>query len=81
MNPAYDPLCATGTGLDHVYSYRAATAGEIHPRRLHPADGRQRLAALGAEPVTLSPEQFGTAVVKETAKWAKVIRDSRARPE
>ena len=45
------------------------------------ADARQRLAALGAEPVTLSPEQFGTAVAKETAKWAKVIRDSGARPE
>ena len=45
------------------------------------ADARQRLAALGAEPVTMSPEQFGGAVGKEIAKWAKVIRDSGARPE
>ena len=45
------------------------------------ADARQRLAALGAEPVTLSPEQFVAAVAKETAKWAKAIKESGARPE
>ncbi len=45
------------------------------------ADARQRLAALGAEPVTMSPEQFAVAVRLEIAKWAKVIRDSGARPE
>ncbi len=45
------------------------------------ADARQRLAALGAEPVTMSPEQFAVAVHREIAKWAKVIRDSGARPE
>ena len=45
------------------------------------ADARQRLAALGAEPVTMSPEQFALAIRKETAKWAKVIKESGARPE
>jgi tripartite-type tricarboxylate transporter receptor subunit TctC len=45
------------------------------------ADMRQRLAALGAEPVTLSPEQFALTVRKEIAKWAKVIKDSGARPD
>ena len=45
------------------------------------ADARQRLAALGAEPVTMSPEQFAGAVRMEVAKWAKVIRESGARPE
>jgi tripartite-type tricarboxylate transporter receptor subunit TctC len=44
-------------------------------------DMRQRLAALGAEPVTLSPEQFSLTVRKEIAKWAKVIKDSGARPD
>ena len=44
-------------------------------------DARQRLAALGAEPVTMSPGQFAVAVGKETVKWAKVIKDSGARPE
>ena len=45
------------------------------------ADARQRLSALGADPVTMSPAQFGAAVSREIAKWAKVIRDSGARPE
>jgi tripartite-type tricarboxylate transporter receptor subunit TctC len=44
-------------------------------------DARQRLAALGAEPVTMSPEQFSLAVRKEIVKWAKVIKESGARPE
>jgi tripartite-type tricarboxylate transporter receptor subunit TctC len=44
-------------------------------------DARQRLASLGAEPVTMSPEQFALAVRKEVAKWAKVIKESGARPE
>ena len=45
------------------------------------ADARQRLSALGADPVTDSPEQFAAAIRKETAKWAKVIKDAGVRPE
>src|SRR3954470_3479648 len=44
-------------------------------------DARQRLSALGADPVTDSPEQFAAAIRKETAKWAKVIKDAGVRPE
>ena len=44
-------------------------------------DARDRLAALGAEPITMSPDQFAAAVRKELAKWAKVVKDSGARPE
>jgi tripartite-type tricarboxylate transporter receptor subunit TctC len=44
-------------------------------------DARERLAALGAEPVTMSPDQFAAAVRKELAKWATVIKESGARPE
>jgi tripartite-type tricarboxylate transporter receptor subunit TctC len=45
------------------------------------ADARERLAALGAEPVTMPPEQFAAAIRKETVKWAKVIKDAGVRPE
>jgi tripartite-type tricarboxylate transporter receptor subunit TctC len=44
-------------------------------------DARQRLAALGAEPVTMSPGQFSVAVRREIAKWAKVVKESGAHPE
>jgi tripartite-type tricarboxylate transporter receptor subunit TctC len=45
------------------------------------ADARQRLSALGADPVTDSPDEFAAAIRKETAKWAKVIKDAGVRPE
>mgnify|MGYP003350528914 CR=1 FL=1 len=45
------------------------------------SDARQRLSALGADPITLTPDQFNAAIRKETAKWAKVIKESGARPD
>ena len=44
-------------------------------------EAQRRLAAIAADPVTLSPEQFAAAVRKEVAKWARVIKESGARPE
>jgi tripartite-type tricarboxylate transporter receptor subunit TctC len=44
-------------------------------------DARERLAALGADPVTMPSAQFAAAIRKEVIKWAKVIKDSGARPE
>lgn len=40
---------------------------------------RQRFAALGAEPVGGTPEQFGELIRSEYAKWGDVIRRSGAR--
>lgn len=40
---------------------------------------RQRFAALGAEPVGGTPEQFGKLIRSEYAKWGDVIRRSGAR--
>jgi tripartite-type tricarboxylate transporter receptor subunit TctC len=45
------------------------------------ADARERLAALGADPVTMPSGQFAAAIRKELVKWAKVIKDSGAHPE
>lgn len=44
-------------------------------------DARARLAAVGADAQTNTPEQFAQAVSKERAKWAKIIRESGARAE
>ncbi|MDB5811423.1 MAG: tripartite tricarboxylate transporter receptor family protein [Betaproteobacteria bacterium] len=44
-------------------------------------DARQRLSALGADPMTMSPEQFAAAIRRETAKWAKLIKESGVRPD
>ena len=36
----------------------------------------QSLALEGAEPVASSPEYFGDYIKKETARWAKVIKEA-----
>lgn len=40
---------------------------------------RERFAALDAEPVGNTPEEFGALVRTDIAKWAKLVRDSGAR--
>ena len=40
---------------------------------------REKAAAIGSEPVSSTPEQFGTFIRSEHAKWGDVIRRSGAR--
>jgi tripartite-type tricarboxylate transporter receptor subunit TctC len=40
-------------------------------------DIREKLAALGAEPMTGTPEQFDAFVRSEVARWAKVVKAAR----
>jgi tripartite-type tricarboxylate transporter receptor subunit TctC len=42
---------------------------------------KARLAELGAAPLTGSPADFGKLIVEETAKWAKVVKLSGAKPD
>jgi tripartite-type tricarboxylate transporter receptor subunit TctC len=42
---------------------------------------RERLAALGFEPVASTPAEFAARIQAEIAKWAKVIRDANIKPE
>jgi len=38
---------------------------------------KARLAQIGSEPNPMSPDEFEKAVVEETAKWEKVIKDAK----
>ena len=38
-----------------------------------------KLAAAGVEPVANSPQEFGTLLSNDLAKWGKVIRDANIR--
>lgn len=40
---------------------------------------RERLAALGGQPIPGTPEDFGKVIVDETEKWAKVVAASGAK--
>jgi tripartite-type tricarboxylate transporter receptor subunit TctC len=42
---------------------------------------RERLAALGFEPIAGTPAEFAARIQAEIAKWAKVIRDANIKPE
>ena len=42
---------------------------------------RDRLAGMGIEPLSSSPEQFGDFLRSEVARWAKVIRESGAKAD
>ncbi len=42
---------------------------------------KTRLADIGGEPLPGSPSQFGTLIVEETAKWAKVVKSAGMKPE
>jgi tripartite-type tricarboxylate transporter receptor subunit TctC len=42
---------------------------------------RRRLADIGAEPIGNSPEEFSVVIKSEIVKWARVIRQSGARPD
>jgi tripartite-type tricarboxylate transporter receptor subunit TctC len=43
------------------------------------ADARDRMAALGADIVTGTPEQFAAYIKAETAKWGQLIKESGAK--
>jgi len=42
---------------------------------------RERLAALGAEPVGSTPEEFGAFIRAENARWGRIIREKGIRSE
>jgi len=42
---------------------------------------RDRLVALGAEPIGDTPEQFGAFMKAESQKWARVIREAKIRAD
>jgi len=45
------------------------------------SDLKERFASLGMEPMSSTPEQFAAHLRAETAKWARIVRESGARAE
>lgn len=58
----------------------AKLQGEVS-RALNIPEIRSKLVQLGADPVASTPEQFAAYLRSETAKWAKVVKASGAKPD
>ena len=48
---------------------------------LHTPEIAERLSSQGAEAIGNTPEEFASYIRSETAKWAKVVRESGAKLE
>ena len=69
----------------------AAPAGTPRPviERLHrelsavvaSSETQKRFEAEGADPLQMTPEEFGRFIAQETAKWSKVVKEAGIRPE
>ena len=67
-------LAAAGTPRDIVQRIATEVAKVVRA-----PDVRERLAALGAEPVGSTPAEFAAHIRNEIDKWARVVKQSGAR--
>ena len=76
VNGWYGMLAPAGTPKE-VIAFLNREVGEV----LRSAEGRERLAAEGAEGAGNTPEQFAAYMQSEAAKWSKVVKQSGARAD
>lgn len=92
LAPDLPTIAETVPGFEVVGWYGvlapARTPGEIVARlntavnaALKNADLRERLIALGADPLGSTPQEFATFIRAELVKWGKAVTDSGARVE
>ncbi len=55
----------------------AADLAKVQARQ----DVKDRLGELGVEAISSTPEQFGEFIIKETARWGKLIKEANIRVE
>jgi tripartite-type tricarboxylate transporter receptor subunit TctC len=72
----YGVIAPRGTPAAIVSTLRTEIA-----KSLHNPEVRQRLAALGLEPVGGTPQEFGAFLQNEIVKWAKVVKDANIKAE
>ncbi len=77
-----------GSGAEFAHRAFTATPRDIVARLnaeivkvLQAPDVRERLAAQGFEVRTSTPEQMGTYIRSELAKWAPIVKESGVKSE
>ena len=53
---------------------------ELLYRAVASPDVKEKMAAIGYEPVAVPPDEFKARVAADMPKWAKVIHDAGVRP-
>ena len=76
VNGWYGLLAPAGTPKDVVAFLNREVANVLRSQ-----EGRDKLAAEGAEGVGNTPEQFAAYMQSEAAKWDKVVKQSGARAD
>jgi len=72
----YGVLTPTGAPAEVI-----ATLNNVIVKISQRPDFRERLAQLGADPVTGTPEDFANFLKGEIARWARVVRESKIAQE
>jgi tripartite-type tricarboxylate transporter receptor subunit TctC len=72
----YGLLVPTGTPREVV-----TTLNAVAVKAVQKPEFRERLAQMGADPVAETPEYFVKFLNAEITRWAKVVRESKAKPE
>jgi tripartite-type tricarboxylate transporter receptor subunit TctC len=72
----YGLLAPAGTPRDVV-----TLLNDVAVKAVQKPDVRDRLAQMGADPIAEPPEFFAKYLAAEIARWARVIRESKAKAE
>jgi tripartite-type tricarboxylate transporter receptor subunit TctC len=72
----YGIVAPAGTPHDSIARLQTEISGALTQ-----ADVKERLAALGADPIGNAPAEFATMITAETAKWGKIVKDANIRVE
>jgi tripartite-type tricarboxylate transporter receptor subunit TctC len=72
----YGVVAPAGTPHDSIVRLQTEIAGALTQ-----PDVRERLAALGADPIGNTPAEFAAMIKVETAKWGKIVKDANIRVE
>jgi tripartite-type tricarboxylate transporter receptor subunit TctC len=76
MNGWNGILAVKGTPHEILARLHAELAGILHAPEV-----KEQFAALGAVPVGDTPDEFGTFLKAESARWGKLIREKGIKPE
>jgi tripartite-type tricarboxylate transporter receptor subunit TctC len=69
-------LAPAGTPAPVVSALNAAIVKAVQKE-----DFRARLAQLGADPIAETPDYFRKFLLEEIERWAKVVKESKAKAE